>query len=832
MATLRLAWNLLGREWRAGELRLLFLALLLAVAAVTAVGFFSERVRQALVQQGSRMLGADLLLVGDAPWPQDFLDRAQAHGLRIAETRIFPSMVQSSGYSQLADIKAVSRDYPLRGELSVAGQPARAPAPGTVWLDERLAAALHLQPGSELRVGRLSLRFAGVLTQEPDRGFGFFSLAPRLMLAIEDLPATGLSGFGARIRHRLLLAGDTRELAAFAAWAKPRLERGQRLEDLENARPEIRNVLDRAERFLGLASLLTVILAAVAVVLAARRYTQRHLDACAILRCLGLTQARLLRLHALIFLALALAATLLGSLIGYAAHGLLIDGVGQALALQLPAVDALAVFASLALARGFLVAAVLIFGFAWPPLLQLAQVPTLRVLRRELGAPSTSARFAGILGLAALLGLLLLFAGDLRLGLLAAAGFTLALGSFWLLARGAVALCGRLRGVGALASPGWRQGLANLARHGTASSVQIVALAIGLTALLLLGVTAGELLASWQRATPPDAPNRFVINIQPEQRLAVRAYLRERGIEAELSPMIRARLLRIGERPVSAAAYPGDERAQRLVEREFNLSWRERLPAGNRQGAGRWFGPDEHGAALASVEEGLAKTLGLAVGDELVFAIDGREISLRVVGLRQLEWDSMRVNFFVLTPPGVLDAAPASDVTSFYLPPETNATVNGLLAQFPNLTVIDVGAMLRQFEQIMRQVAATVRFVFVFTLLAGAVVLYAALLAAFDERRRELALLRALGAGRAPLRRALLVELGCVGALAGGLAALAAEGIGHILATRVLQIETAWHPETFLFAILAGTLLATGTGTLAFRRLLHTPPLQVLREDC
>lgn len=829
---LRLAWRFFGRELRTGELRLLCVALLLAVAAVTAVGLLSERVRQALQQQGSRMLGGDLLLVGDQPWPAEFHAAVAERGLRSATTQIFPSMVLAGERSQLAEIKAVSRDYPLLGELRVAGQPAAAPAAGSVWVDERLAASLQVGAGSEVQVGRRRLLVAGILTDESDRGFGFFSLAPRLMLAEEDLPATGLSGFGARIRHRLLVAGAPAAVAAFGNWAKPRLERGQRLEDLENARPEVRSAIDRVERFLGLAAMLTVILAAVAVALAARRYAQRHLDACAVLRCLGLTQRRLLGMHALQFLALASMATAGGVLLGYLGYRILLDGVGQALALHLPPAPGVLLLAPAVLLKGGLVALVLLFGFVWPALVQLARVPTLRVLRRELGPPSRSAQLAGLLGATALAGLVLFFAGDLRLGGLVLGGFVLAVLLFWLLAAAGIALAARLRGAAGVlvGAAGWRQGLANLARHRSANTLQVVALALGLSALLLLSVTGQQLLAAWQKATPADAPNRFLINIQPEQRVAVQAALRQQGIAAELAPMIRARLLRIGERPVSAAAYAGDERAQRLVEREFNLSWRTELPPGNRLTAGRWFAPADHGQPLASVEAGLAKTLGIQLGDRLSFSIDGQEKTLQVVGLRQLEWDSMRVNFFVLTPPGVLDRAPASDITSFHLRPQQAATVNALLGQFPNLTLIDIEAMLGQFERIVTQLAATIRVVFVFALLAGIVVLHAALQAAFAERRHELALLRALGARRRQLLQALLVELAAVGALAGLLAMLTASTLGYLLAEQVLQVAWSWPTGWWPLAALGGAALTILSALPAIRRLLRTPPLLTLRE--
>ncbi|WP_371325369.1 FtsX-like permease family protein [Dechloromonas sp. ZY10] len=829
---LRLAWRFFCRELRGRELRLLLLALALAVAATTAVGLLDQRVRHALATEGSRLLGADLLLVGDQAWSAEYHAAVASHGLRSATTQIFPSMVLAGDRSQLAEIKAVSAAYPLRGELTVAGQPAGAPPAGSVWLDERLAAALQVVAGNQIQVGRLALRVGGVLTGEPDRGFGFFSLAPRLMLAQEDLAATGLTGFGARIRHRLLVAGEASAVAAFAAWAKPRLGRGQRLESLDNARPEMRSALDRIERFLGLAAMLTVVLAAVAVALAARRYTQRHLDACALLRCLGLTQQQLLSLHALQFLVVVGAASGLGVLLGYLGYRLLLDGVGQALALALPPLPDLLWQLPSVLLKGGLLAAVLLFGFAWPPLVQLARVPSLRVLRRELGSLSHATWFSVLVGALALAGLVLYFAGDLRLGGLVLGGFTLAVALFWLLAQAGIALAAGLRGAAGvlLGAAGWRQGLANLVRHRHSNSVQIVALALGMMALLLLSVTSLQLLQAWQQATPADAPNHFLINIQPEQRGAVQAALAKQGVVAELAPMVRARLLQIAGRPVSAAAYPDDERAQRLVEREFNLSWRAELPTGNRITAGRWFAPADVGQPVASVEAGLAQTLGIKLGDELCFSIDGQDRCFRVVALRQLAWDSLRVNFFVLTPPGVLESAPASDITSFHLQPQQFATVNALLAEFPNLTLIDVEAMLGQFERLMTQLAVTIRVVFIFALLAGVLVLHAALLAAFAERQQELALLRALGATRRQLRLALLVELAAVGGLAGTLAGGAASLLGMLVAEQVLRIAGGGSWFLVPLAALAGMLLTLLSAAGSIRHLLRTPPGRVLRE--
>jgi len=838
MQALRFAWRMLRRDARAGELRLLAAALVVAVAALSAVGFFTDRVRQALEREANQLLGADLLLTADHAWPAAIAAEAATRGLQLAETRTFPSMVSLGAgdalRAQLVEIKAVGDGYPLRGALRVApalnteDAPAHGvPVPGAIWIDERLASSLAAQVGDVILVGRRSLRVDAVLTLEPDRGVNFFSVAPRLLMNLADLEATGLLQVGSRVAYRLLLAGEPPAVRAFQRAVEPRLARGERIEDAQNARPEIRTALERAQKFLGLSALLTVVLSAVAVALAARRYMQRHLDPCAVMRCLGATQGFLLRVYLAQFAALGIGAALLGCLLGYLAHFALYVWLAQLLATPLPPPTALPAV------QGMAVGLLLLFGFAVPPLIQLKRVPTLRVLRRELGGPRPGLLGGYLLGLLALAGLMFWVAGEVRLGAYVVGGFGAALLLFAGVARLAIRLLAVLRGgVHATAAGqrgiGWRYGLASLERRSGASVVQIVALALGFMALLLLTVTRGDLLDAWRRAVPPEAPNRFVINIQPEQVDGVRQVFKAAGLAPELAPMVRGRLTRVNGVEVRAATYQ-DEKAKRLIDREFNLSWRSDLPAGNAVTAGRWFAAADQGRGVASVEDGLAKTLGLKVGDRVEFTVAGERIELAVVGLRKLDWDTMRVNFFVLTPPSVLEPYPTSWITSFYLPLGQTDFINRLIREFPNLTVVDVAAIVRQLRAIMDQVAQAVQFIFLFTLAAGVIVLYAALASAAEERRYELAVMRALGARRDQLRRALLAEFAVIGGVAGLIAALGAMAVGQVLARHVFQFEVALNLCLPIAAVLAGAALVTAAGWYAATRLLRTAPLEALR---
>jgi putative ABC transport system permease protein len=828
--TLRLTLRMLLRDLRAGELTVLAVAMVLAVAALTGVGFLADRVQRAVESEAHQLLGGDLLLTADHPWGEDYRAAARERGLQVAESASFPSMIVGTAGVQLAEIKAVSPEYPLRGSLRTAPRlnapdaaavgALRTPAQGTAWPDERLAAALALDPPATVKVGSRETAIGAIVTFEPDRGINPFVIAPRLLLPLADLPATGLLLPGSRVTWRLHLAGEAAAVADYRRWANARLGRGERLEGLDNARPEIRNIVERAQRFLRLAALLTVILAAVAVGLSARRYMQTHLDACAVMRCLGAAERRILLVHGGEFILLGLAATLLGGALGWLLQLLLQSLLAGLVASTLPPPGPLPWL------HGLAVGTVLVAGFVLPPLLRLKSVPTVRVLRREWGETAPLSVASYLAGAACLAGLMYWMAGEARLGSVVLGGFMVAIALF--------ALGGRflLGATWRIAAPrlagGWRIGLANVRRRADASLVQVVALALGLTALLLLTLARDDLLAAWRARVPLDAPNRFVINVQPEQRVPVAEFFAARGLAPpELEPMVRGRLLQVNGRPVGPRDFV-DERAQRLVEREFNLSERDDLPPGNAVVAGRW-----HAAAAGeefSVEQGLAETLNLHVGDALEFGIAGQQLAGRITSLRKLDWDSMRVNFFVITPAGSLAGKPTSYITSFHLPVGREDVVTELVRRFPNLTVIDVAALLRQMQDTLDQVVRAVQLVFGFSLLAGLVVLYAALQAGAGERRHELAVLRALGGRRRQLRDALLAEFLVLGGCAGLLAGLAATALGTALARWVFQLAYLPAPWLLLVGLAAGGAGVVAAGLAATRRARHGRVIDGLRS--
>ena len=837
----RLAGRQMARDFRAGELRLLVVAVMLAVAALSAVGFFADRINGGLARDARQLLGGDAIVSSDQPAPPAFAAKARELGLVTATTAGFPSMGRAAeaqgGAARLVSVKAVSEGYPLRGKVTVGGvagakDEARsgAPAAGSVWVDPALLGALNLKVGDTLLLGEATLSIAQSIVNEPDRGTGFSSFAPRVMLNQADLAATGLVQPASRVTYRFAVAAtgaDERPVRQFVDWAEAQIKaeslRGLRVESLATGRPEMRQTLDRAGKFLNLVALLSALLAAVAVGIASRDFASRHLDDCAMLRVLGLPQRTIAAQYIAEFTAIGLIASVAGVVLGFAVHYVFVLLLAGLVDSALPAPSLWP--ALFGIGVGF----TLLMGFGLPPVLQLAAVPPLRVIRRDVGAlkpASIAVLAAGAVGFAALL---LAVSSDLKLGLIAVGGFAVAVAVFALLSWLAVMLL--KRAMPEARAPRWLVlATRQIAARPAFAVLQVSALSVGLLALVLLVLLRTDLIDSWRQATPKDAPNRFVINVQPDQSEAFRQRLQGAGVNRyDWFPMIRGRLVAINGKAVKPDDY-GDDRAQRLLDREFNLSHDADLPPHNQLSAGRWT-RDEAGAV--SVEEGLAQTLGLKLGDELRFDVGGTMAQGKITSLRKVDWSSMRVNFFVMFPTATMADVPLSYIAAYRAPEGANGgTVfdNALSRDFPNITNIDVSASIAQIQKVLDQVIRAVEFLFGFTLAAGLVVLFAAVTATREARSREFAVMRALGASGKLLAQVQRAELLGVGALAGVLASCAAMAVGWALARYVFEFSWSASPWVPLAGGAAGALLALAAGWWGLREVLRRPVVQTLRQ--
>jgi putative ABC transport system permease protein len=828
---LGLGWRNLWRDLRAGELRLLVFSVTLAVAALTAVGFFADRLQAGLWRDARLLLGGDAVVVSDKPTPPALVSQADQWGLVRNTSVTFPTMALSaSGVSKLVALKAVSPGYPLRGQVQIIppggqAQVARGiPAPGHVWVDPGLLESLGLALGDLLQVGDSRLTISASIAQEPDRGAGFMNFSPRVMLNQADLQATGLVQPASRLSYRMAVVGEDKASKAFVAWARQQsdtgLVRGVQIESLESGRPEMRQTLDRAGKFLNLIALLAALLCAVAVALAARTFAARHLDGCALLRVLGQSQRTLTLSYAFEFVSAGLLASLLGVLLGWLFHHAFVWLLAGLIDSQLPAPS----WHPVALGLGMGLTLLLAFGL--PPVLQLAQVPPLRVIRRDVGALRPAAAGVMLLGLAGFAVALLLASSDVVLGMITVGGFVLAAGVF----AGGSALALRLitRLMPGENAPRWLLlATRQVAARPVNAMVQTSALSLGLLALVLLVLLRTDLINSWRQATPANAPDRIVINVQPEQATAFQAALTQAGVQGfDWFPMIRGRLVAINDKAVTPSDYP-QERARRLIDREFNLSTSAKQPAHNLVVAGQWT--DNEAGAL-SVEDGIATTLGLKLGDRLKFDVAGVVTESRITSLRKVDWGSMRANFFVIYPVASLPDVPRTYMSAFKGPPQAGFD-NALVQQFPNITSVDMRATLQQVQNVIEQVIRAVEFLFAFTLMAGLMVLLAAVSSTREDRAREFAIMRALGASSALLSQVQRAELWGVGLLAGFMASSAAMAVGWAMAK--YAFEFSWTPTWYvpLVGALAGGLLAWAAGWWGLAGVLKQPVSQTLRQS-
>jgi putative ABC transport system permease protein len=825
----RLAMRLMIRNWHSGEQRILVTALVIAVAASTAIGFFTDRLGRGMANQSADFLGADLTLVSPRPVDADWLNEARARGLRATETLEFASVVVGGEELLLSSVKAVQDGFPLRGRLRTAPAPFATdaetqdlPRPGEAWVAQRLPTTLDLQMGDAVEVGAHTLNITRVITFEPGRTANPFGVAPRLLMRMEDVPATGVVQPGSRLKYQYLFAGRELDVAKFRDWLEAHLGPSHELVGVKEGRRAVGSALERAERYLGLAVLAAIVLAGVAVAMAARRYSERHFDMSAMLRCMGASQRDLLGLYLPQLLVIGLLASAVGCLLGWVAQYGLLYLLADLLPATPSAPKAWPVLA------GFATGLITLAGFALPPVMRLKGVPPLRVLRRDLLPLPSRAWLVYGAALCAIVAVMWRYTDSWPLTLSVLAGGIVLVALLSLLALLLLLLSQRLNTRVGVA---WRFGFNNLWRRRRDSINQILAFGLTLMAMAVVALVRTDLLTTWQQQLPADVPNHFAINILPDQVEAFQAFMDDAGIEtAQLYPMVRGRLVEINDTAVRKAVTK-EARSDNALNRELNLTWTTELQEDNRIQTGHWWQADDTGKPVVSVESKLAKRMGIKMGDQLRFAVGEQRFSAEVASIRSVQWESFRPNFYMVFPPQVIDRFPATYMTSFYLLKEQKSLLRELVARYPAVTVLEMDRVIEQVGRIFRQVTLAVEYVLVFTLLAGFAVLFAALQASQDDRLYEGALLRALGGSRRQLRAGHLAEFTALGGLAGLLAAMGTECLAWVLYSEVLHLEYSFQWPVWIAAPIVGALLIGAAGYWGTRAVVERSPMLLLQNQ-
>lgn len=826
MSRFNLALRMLWRDSRSGELTILILALIIAVTSSTAIALFSDRLQRTMTNQTAEFLAADLVIASPNPVPAEWLAKAIQLDLLQARTAEFSSVLIEHDELLLAGVKAVSAAYPLRGFLktttadySTETITHNGPEKGTAWVEKRILPALKLKLGDPVTVGEKQLTITHIITYEPDKKGDFYSFSPRVMINEADLEATRVVQPGSHVHYFFQFTGEPKALAEFKQWLKPQLNPSQRIMDIHEDRPELGSALDRAERYLGLSSTLVILISGVAIAMATRRYTERHFNATALLRCLGCKQNEILWLYSSQFVVLGLVASATGCLLGWFAQEGLFHLLKELLPQHIASPGLLAVF------FGFIIGMLVLLGFALPPLLRLKQVSPLRVLRRELEPLPASAWLIyglsiGIIGL-----LIWKYTDDIKMtATILGVGLTtlLVLG---LLVYGLLNLTRKLLPSMSLT---WRFGLQGLLRNSRASVSQILAFSITLVAMVLSFTVRTDLIDNWQKQLPDNAPNHFALNIFPGQQAAFQQELQQQNINgSQFYPVVKGRLVEINHTPVQQIVSK-DTQGESATHRELSLTWTKELPEENKIVAGNWWSNDQTG--LVSVEQKLADSLKIKPGDLLTFTVGSQQINATVASIRELRWDTMKPNFYMIFSPGTLDAYPSTLITSFYLPETQKNLLNTLVKKFPGTTILEVDLILQQFKIILTQLTQAINYLLYFALMAGFTVLFAAVYATLDSRIYEGALMRTLGANRSLLRITHIIEFSALGLISGFLAVVISETIIYALYTQVMNME--YSPNLHMWALIpfAGALFVGVAGCWGVRQVLNKPPLRVLRE--
>ncbi|MFZ2170452.1 MAG: FtsX-like permease family protein [Methylococcaceae bacterium] len=826
MTRFNLALRLLWRDCRSGELTILLLALIIAVTSSTAVALFSDRLQRTMATQTAEFLAGDLVITSPAQIPSEWLVKAKKLDLADARTAEFSSVLIEHDELLLAGIKAVSANYPLRGFLRTTTADysretitQHGPEKGAAWLEKRILSALKLNLGDLLTVGEKQLIISNIITYEPDKKGDFYSFSPRVMINEADLQSTGIVQPGSHVHYFFQFSGESKALTEFKQWVKPLLNPSQRIMDIHEDRPELGTALNRAERYLGLSSTLVILISGVAIAMATRRYTERHFDATALLRSLGCKQSEILWLYSSQFIVLGVLASSIGCMLGWFAQEALFHLLRGLLPQHV--VDP----GLLAVSFGFIIGMSVLLGFALPPILRLKQVSPLRVLRRELEPLPSSAWLIyglsiGIIGL-----LIWKYTDDIKMTATILGVGLMTLLALGLLVYGLLSLIRRLLPFMSLT---WRFGLQGLLRNSRASVSQILAFSITLVAMVLSFTVRTNLIDNWQKQLPDNAPNHFALNIFPDQETAFKQELKQQHINgSQFYPVVKGRLVEINHISVQQIVSK-DTQGENATHRELSLTWTKELPEENKIVAGNWWATEQ--AGLVSIEQKLADSLKIKLGDLLTFTVGSQQINAMVASIRELRWDTMKPNFYMIFSPGTLEAYPSTFITSFYLPETQKNVLNTLVKKYPGTTILEVDLILQQFKTILTQLTKAINYLLYLALMSGLTILFAAVYATLDGRIYEGALMRTLGANRSLLRKTHIIEFTALGLISGLLAVVISETIIYALYTQVMNME--YRPSLYLWPVIpfTGALFVGIAGCWGVRHVLNKSPLPVLRE--
>jgi len=825
----KLAFRLLLRETRSGELTILLLALIIAVSSSTAISLFANRLHRTMITQAAEFLAADLAVSSSAALPPAWQAKANQLQLKQSQTTEFSTVLMENDEMLLASIKVVSDLYPLRGHLKTTQQHfsdeqirLKPPQQGEAWIEQRVLSSLKLKLGDNLQVGEKVLTVTRLLTYEPDKRGNLYSLSPRVMMNSQDLAATHIIQAGSHVHYFFQFIGQENNLASFENWLKPQLNVSQRLMDIKEDRPELGTALERAERYLGLTSIMVILIAGVAIAMATRRYSERHFNTSAVLRCLGCQQKQLLRLYSYQFLMLGFIASAVGCLLGWGAQEILLQLLRDLLPTQIAAPSLLAVV------FGFCTGLVILFGFAFPPLLRLKNVSALRVLRHELEPVPASAYLVYGLAISLIGGLIFSYTNDLKMTVTLIGG-----GALMLLVVAVIiyALLHPLRKLLPHLGLNTRFGVQALLREPKTTVNQILAFSMTLVAMLLSFNVSHDLISDWQQQLPENAPNHFVLNIFPHQKQEFEAELKKQKIQnTQLYPIIRGRLVQINNQPVQKIVSK-DSQGERATHRDLSLTWSSTLPKDNQLVAGEWWDEKTTEPGLVSIEEKLAKSLKVTLGDSLTFTIGSQQVNARISSIRKVRWDTMKPNFYMVFSPKSLDAYPSTYLTSFYLPRAEKNILNTLVKKYPSITVLEVDLILEQFKTILLQLTQAINALLYFALFAGFTVLFAAVYASLDQRIYQAVLMRTLGANKALLRKNQLIEFSLLGALSGLLAIIIAEVLLFALYHFVLKIEFQANYLLWGLTPVIGATSVTLAGSFGVRKVVKKSPMEILRQN-